>query len=258
MNVSCRVAFIVYLSDLETATNFSAAPLLPFAELAIDLPASDKLWNATSASDWLQKSLRSPPASGVPFLDAVRALIAPSTPGAFSPDGVVLAKIGTLSAFPLLILSRTLSFLQMKTEEAIRQVDPFRALLGGVGVFDGKEEENHAVLRRIISGREVLKNLPGGIKRGGGEKWFEGVSLCSQTGLSATSDSARRRRSSRLRSPKWPSSDRTTTATRTWTSRPANGPTSRLRCRTSNAPPRASRPRGRTSWSEHRRKDVPL
>ena len=132
MNVSCRVAFIVYLSDLETATNFSAAPLLPFAELAIDLPASDKLWNATSASDWLQKSLRSPPASGVPFLDAVRALIAPSTPGAFSPDGVVLAKIGTLSAFPLLILSRTLSFLQMKTEEAIRQVDPFRALLGGV------------------------------------------------------------------------------------------------------------------------------
>ena len=58
MNVSCRVAFIVYLSDLETATNFSAAPLLPFAELAIDLPASDKLWNATSASDWLQKSDR--------------------------------------------------------------------------------------------------------------------------------------------------------------------------------------------------------
>ncbi|KAL8293014.1 hypothetical protein RQP46_000708 [Phenoliferia psychrophenolica] len=170
-----RVAFIVYLADLETATHTSAPPLLPFAELALELPASDNLWNATSSLDWLHKSLSAPASSGVKFLDAIRALIAPTPPSPFSADGILLTKLSSLSTFPLLVLSRTLSFLQMKTEEAIRQVDPFRALLGGVGAFDGKEEENHAVLRRIINGRTTLKNLPGGQKLGGGEQWFENV-----------------------------------------------------------------------------------
>ncbi|KAM0748180.1 hypothetical protein T439DRAFT_328165 [Meredithblackwellia eburnea MCA 4105] len=177
-----RVAFIVYLSDLETATNFETAPLLPFAELGIDLPASDTLWNASSAQDWLNKYLSPSATPPVAFLDAIRALLSPNAPAPFSTDGIILSKLALLSSFPLVILSRTLSFLQMKTEETIKQIDPFRSLLGGIGILDGKDQENHDVLKRIMRGREYLKAIPGGKKRGGGEKWWEGVvPLNSQT-----------------------------------------------------------------------------
>lgn len=97
---------------------------------------------------------------------------------------MILETLSRLSSFPLVILSRTLSFLQMKTEEAITQVDPFRTLLSGFGIFEGREEENREVLRRIEKGRETLRRLPGGVKRGGGEGWFEGVSLSVRVGSS--------------------------------------------------------------------------
>lgn len=64
----------------------------------------------------------------VSFLEAVRVLLSPTEPAPFDSGGILLAELGRLSSFPLLILSRTLSFLQAKTEEAIKQADPFRSM----------------------------------------------------------------------------------------------------------------------------------
>lgn len=58
----------------------------------------------------------------------------------------------------------------------MKEVDPFRALLGGLGMFEDREQENRAALANIKQGREFLRKLPGGVKRGGGESWFENVS----------------------------------------------------------------------------------
>lgn len=171
----CRVAFIVLLADLETATHFDTSPLLPFSELVIDLPSSDSLWQAKTASAWLALRLAPSTPQSIPFLDAIRALLSPTKPEPYTTDGILLAELPRLPPFPLLILSRTLSFLQKKTEEAIAQVDPFRFALGGLGLYEDREKENLKVLERIQRGREILKTLPGGVKRGGGEKWYEGV-----------------------------------------------------------------------------------
>ncbi|SCV69566.1 BQ2448_2586 [Microbotryum intermedium] len=168
-----RVTFICFLCDLETATSFSCAPLLPFSELDIDLPSRDQLWNAKDAIVW--RDAQQLPAPRVNFLQAIRALIAPTEPSPSSRDGHLLADLRHLSSFPLLVLSRTLSFLQHKTEEAMKQVDPFRSLVGGFGLLDGRESENRDVLARIARGRAWLRSLPGGVKRGGGEGWFEDV-----------------------------------------------------------------------------------
>lgn len=171
-----RVTFIVFLADLETATHFSTAPLLPFSDLDIDLPSNDQVWNATDALSWSHAMNSSRNPTSISYLSSIRALLSRTTPELFSPDGLILAELTRLSSFPLLILSRTLSFLQMKTEESIVQMDPFRELLGGLNVFEGKENENRNVLEKIVKGRERLKKLPGGVKRGGGEGWWEGVS----------------------------------------------------------------------------------
>jgi hypothetical protein len=39
-----------------------------------------------------------------------------------------LAELSRLSSFPLLILSRMLSYMEKKCEEALQQVDPFKPL----------------------------------------------------------------------------------------------------------------------------------
>lgn len=39
-----------------------------------------------------------------------------------------------------------------------------------------REQENRSLLVRIRNGREVLRRLPGGMARGGGENWFQDVS----------------------------------------------------------------------------------
>ncbi|ORY79776.1 hypothetical protein BCR35DRAFT_304607 [Leucosporidium creatinivorum] len=184
-----RVSFIVFLTDIETATRFETSPFLPFSELALDLPSSDALWNAGSAQEWLNLMVSPLNPTPVSFLEAVRVLLSPTEPMPFESGGILLAELGRLSSFPLLILSRTLSFLQAKTEEAIKQADPFRTLLGGFGILEGREQENRDVLARIVRGRETLKRLPGGVKRGGGEKWFEGV-VPVDTTSSAPSTSA--------------------------------------------------------------------
>ncbi|SGY77308.1 BQ5605_C005g03600 [Microbotryum silenes-dioicae] len=168
-----RVTFSCFLCDLETATSFSCAPLLPFSELDSNLPSRDKIWNAQNAIAW--RDAQQEPAPTINFLQAIRALIAPSEPSPCSPEGRLLADLKHLSSFPLLILSRTLSFLQHKTEEAMKQVDPFRSLISGFGLLDDRESANRDVLARIARGRAWLRSLPGGVKRGGGEGWFEDV-----------------------------------------------------------------------------------
>jgi len=39
-----------------------------------------------------------------------------------------------------------------------------------------REQENRSLLVRIRNGREILRRLPGGMARGGGENWFQDVS----------------------------------------------------------------------------------
>lgn len=54
--------------------------------------------------------------------------MARTTPEPLSEQAALLHDLGRLSPFPLLILSRTLSFLEKKTEEALAQIDPFKNL----------------------------------------------------------------------------------------------------------------------------------
>ncbi|GAA5965937.1 hypothetical protein JCM21900_005703 [Sporobolomyces salmonicolor] len=170
-----RVAFIVFLTDLEHSIATDTSQLLLLSDMQLDLPSSDAVWSASTSPEWAHqmRSPREPPP--IPFLTAIRALLAPRPPDPFSQQGIVLAELSRLSSFPLLILSRTLSFLERKTEEALQQVDPFHPLLGGLGIMEDRERENRDILSRIRTGREILRRLPGGMARGGGERWFQDV-----------------------------------------------------------------------------------
>lgn len=174
-----RVAFIVYLLDVELASHYKTPPVLSFSELDIDLPSAECLWKARDAQEF--QRIKSSPVLRPPthFLSAIRALMASATCSPFSEDGTILNELPALDPLSLLILSRTLSFLQVKAEETIAQSDPFRSMLGGLmGGAAGREQEesrDHEVLRHIKAARAHLQMMPGGAKRGGGESWFEEV-----------------------------------------------------------------------------------
>lgn len=159
-----RVAFIVYMLDLETSTIFHTPALLSAQELAIDLPSSDLIWNAPNAVAWLEAYTTefSPP---LPFLVTLRHLLKPD------PAYSLNYALTTLSNFPLLILTRCLSSLKAQTEEALKAQDPFKSLIG-LGLIDDRAEQNRIALERILNGLSLLKALPGGKKRGTGERWF--------------------------------------------------------------------------------------
>ncbi|BGP20208.1 hypothetical protein JCM10213_005937 [Rhodosporidiobolus nylandii] len=189
-----RVTFIVFLADLEHAMATQTAQHLSLSDMDLDLPSSDRLWGAKSAAEWYAQAKSCLVHTPISFLAAIRALMARATPDPFSAQGVLLVELGRLSSFPLLILSRTLSFLERKTEEALAQIDPFKNLLGGLGVVEDREQESRDVLGRIRRGREVLRKLPGGIARGGGERWFHDIiptaaSFSSPASTSTTSTS---------------------------------------------------------------------
>ncbi|GAA5868500.1 hypothetical protein JCM3774_005399 [Rhodotorula dairenensis] len=172
-----RVNFIVFLADLEYATATKSAQLLSLSDMDLDLPSIDRAWNSQSPEEWLEHLLSPFAPPPVSFLAALRALMSRPEPARdpFSDQAVLLAELSRISSFPLLILSRTLSFLEKKTEEAIEQMDPFKNFLAGVGIIDERAAENRDVLARIRSGRQHLRRLPGGLARGGGERWFEEV-----------------------------------------------------------------------------------
>ncbi|GAA6048694.1 hypothetical protein JCM3770_002025 [Rhodotorula araucariae] len=184
-----RVAFIVFLIDLEHAAATDTPQLLALSDLDLDLPACERAWKAENAGDWLESSTSPLYPVPISFLAAIRALLSTSPPEPFSAAGVLLTELGRLSSFPLLILSRTLSYLEKKTKDALAQIDPFKNLLGGLGVIEGRETENRAVLERIRRGREVLRRLPGGIARGGGEGWFNEIIPSAKDFVPAAEDS---------------------------------------------------------------------
>ncbi|GAA6010603.1 hypothetical protein JCM11491_002991 [Sporobolomyces phaffii] len=190
-----RVTFIVFLTDLEHSIATGAPQFVQLSDMDLDLPASEFAWSAENATEW---HIRSPSCRSHPpvsFLAAVRALLAQNVEP-FSEHSIVLAELSRLSSFPLLILSRMLSYMDKKCEEALRQVDPFKPLLGGLGMASSREQENRTMLVRIRNGREILRRLPGGMARGGGERWFQdtmptafGGAPRRESSTSGTSDS---------------------------------------------------------------------
>ncbi|GAA5930189.1 uncharacterized protein JCM15063_004739 [Sporobolomyces koalae] len=167
-----RVAFIVFLTDLEHSIATGAPQFVLLSDMDINLPSSERAWAAENAADWHRDVLRGVNHPTTSFLAAVRALLAPD-PQPFSEHSMVLAELSRLSSFPLLILARMLSYMDKKCEEALQQVDPFKPLLGGLGMAASREQENRSMLVRIRKGREILRGLPGGLARGGGERWFQ-------------------------------------------------------------------------------------
>jgi len=170
-----RVAAITYLLDLEFATHFKVEPQLAFSELDIELPSAEVLWKAHNAAEWqnIRASPIIPPT--ISFLAAVRALLGHDPLNPFSDDNMLLNELGRLDSFPLLILTRTLTFLQAKAEDALAKADPFRSMLGGL-MQSQQGQDNSAeseLLKKIKMGKEFLRSLPGGIRRGSGEGWFE-------------------------------------------------------------------------------------
>lgn len=130
-----RVNFIVFLADLEYATATKSAQLLSLSDMDLDLPSIDRAWNSQSAEEWLEHLLSPFAPPPVSFLAALRALMDRLEPARdpFSDQAVLLAELSRISSFPLLILSRTLSFLEKKTEEAIEQMDPFKNFCALIG-----------------------------------------------------------------------------------------------------------------------------
>jgi hypothetical protein len=116
------------LADLEYATATNSAQLLSLSDMDLDLPSVDRAWNSQSAEEWLEHLLSPFAPPPLPFLATLRALMSRTEPARdpFSDQAVLLAELSRISSFPLLILSRTLSFLEQKTEEAIDQMDPFK------------------------------------------------------------------------------------------------------------------------------------
>ncbi|KAI5480120.1 zinc finger, C2H2-type transcription factor [Pseudohyphozyma bogoriensis] len=167
-----RVTFSIFLADLES-TIFSptpSAPLITLSSLSIPLPSSDALWNSPTALSWLKLYLISPPP--IPFLETINALLEDNTPSSRSPSGVLLGQLATAGSFPLLILSRTLKYLEESLEagqlfERGTSLDALKSLEEAAQ----KEKE----FRRIRKGRERLEKTPGGASRGGGEGWYEGI-----------------------------------------------------------------------------------
>ncbi|GEM11000.1 zinc finger, C2H2-type transcription factor [Rhodotorula toruloides] len=170
-----RVAFIVFLADLEHAAATKTNQLLSLSDLDIDLPAAERAWSAKTAEEWRRHHIMFALAPTEPFISVIRALLNHKNDDPFSESALLIADLGRLSSFPFLILSRTLSYLEKKTEEALEQVDPFKSFLGGIGVVEDREAENRDLLQRIRSGREILRRLPGGMARGGGEGWFNEI-----------------------------------------------------------------------------------
>jgi hypothetical protein len=93
----------------------------------LDLPSAEFVWSAENAGDWHARALSCAHHPPMSFLAAVRALLA-QNPEPFSEHSIVLAELSRLSSFPLLILSRMLSYMEKKCEEALQQVDPFKPL----------------------------------------------------------------------------------------------------------------------------------
>ncbi|KAI5477366.1 zinc finger, C2H2-type transcription factor [Pseudohyphozyma bogoriensis] len=170
-----RVAFTIFLADLETTIfgTIPSQPLLSLSSLSIDLPASDILWNAPDAKTWLAAYHASSTPRPVPFLSAIHALLEEGTPSSWSPKGIILNELPRMSTFPLLVLSRAMCFLEKKKEMEIRDGWSEFEEREGESKRAGKERERE--LRRIRRGRDRLRGTPGGMGRGGGEGWYEGV-----------------------------------------------------------------------------------
>ncbi|GAA5906097.1 uncharacterized protein JCM6883_002549 [Sporobolomyces salmoneus] len=167
-----RVTFIVFLLDLEHSIATGAPQFVQLSDMDLALPCSEFAWSAETSKEWQARSHLCTSHPAMSFLSAVRALLAQS-PAPFSEHSIVLAELSRLSSFPLLILARMLSYMEKKCEEALQQVDPFKPLLGGLGMTPSREQENRTMLARIRNGREILRSLPGGMARGGGERWFK-------------------------------------------------------------------------------------
>ncbi|KAM0792594.1 hypothetical protein ACM66B_005255 [Microbotryomycetes sp. NB124-2] len=174
-----RVCFLVFLCDLEMASKFGTQPYLSFTDVAADLPSSESLWNAQSADEWLPRICSPLNPTSVSFLEAISTLLDPVDPTPFEAKGILLAELSRLDQFPLLILTRALSFLQTKTEQALAQIDPVRMLTGGIGLMDGRESDHRVMLRNIQKARERLRRIPGGHARGNGEGWFAEAMPCA-------------------------------------------------------------------------------
>ncbi|KAK4058625.1 hypothetical protein OIO90_000069 [Microbotryomycetes sp. JL221] len=168
-----RVCFLVFLTDLETATKFSTSPYLAFTDIATDLPSCETLWSANTAAEWLPRICSPLNPTRVSFLEALQALLDPKDPSPFDSRGILLAEIARLDTFPVCTLERSLSFLQMKTEQTLAQEDPVRTMTGGLNLFETRENEHRIMLRKIQKARERLSQMPGGTARGTGEGWIE-------------------------------------------------------------------------------------
>lgn len=107
---------------------FGLSPFFAFSDIDIDLPSSDALWNANSAAEWLIISTSPTEPAPVNFVAATQALMLPYEPQPYDRNGMILSELTRLDQFPLIILSRCLSFLQLKTEEALAEIDPFQLL----------------------------------------------------------------------------------------------------------------------------------
>ncbi|GAA5848829.1 hypothetical protein JCM8547_006360 [Rhodosporidiobolus lusitaniae] len=189
-----RVAFLCYLADIQTGSTFGDAERLlshSHPVLAdLPLPASETLWNASSASEW-RSLVERDGRSSVTFKEALNALLVKTPPKHTSPAARILSSLSKLSPLAITVLFQTLTSLQSQITNSQRLLRnsfafPSSSTTGGLDVV-GAEQSIPAPqpdllaaaaasasesMDRIVFGVKVLRLLGGAAATNG---WFRGV-----------------------------------------------------------------------------------
>lgn len=164
-----KLTFLVFMLDLEHLNNFhSASELLP-SELAIDLPASYLLWNASSAREWHSLLHQPGPAATQPpsflaLLDAVLCLEWPAgaTPVGSSNTTRLVPQLGDMDALALCVLGQMLIRIERQLVERLEaesvQGSPSQAGTEAVEGLEVRDPPDIALIR-VRNGQQLLSAM---------------------------------------------------------------------------------------------------
>lgn len=174
-----RVSFLALLSDLHMVQDGVTEPLISTFEMNLDLPSTELLWSAETASDWRDAIIRTRPVA-LSFHHTLDALLAPTPPPWSSPAGRLLRRLPSQSPFVLAILTNTLLALQSRMGAsqtfiealATPSEDPLSTLAAAV------RNEMEAVRERGVEGAETVRRglaILGASGADASGKWFRGI-----------------------------------------------------------------------------------
>lgn len=168
------VSFLSYLVDLHMVLKLGSDPALSNAEMELDLPVSEELWNAESAEAWKELILRRRYIA-LPFHLVINALLTANSTSWSSPEGRLLRQLPSQSPFVLAILTNTLLALQERIASAQRVLE---TSTNTVACIAGMREAMDAARARGADGVEAIRRGLAVLSMAGADdsgRWFRGV-----------------------------------------------------------------------------------